>query len=98
MSQLKGEMIFSVRPDYNQNVNDSRRVVPDVEYKFGFDQDSGMQLSVEEIHFHFNKFLRSLGYVIDYDDDSNYTVNDQLNFDDDLVDDNVLNIGDYEWK
>ena len=49
MSQLKGEMIFSVRPDYNQNVNDSRRVVPDVEYKFGFDQDSGMQLSVEEI-------------------------------------------------
>ena len=65
MRQLKGEMIFQVRPDYNQNVNDSRRVVPDVEYKFSFNQDGGMELSTEEIQFHFNKFLRSLGYQID---------------------------------
>ena len=81
MSQLKGEMIFSVRPDYNQNVNDSRRVVPDVEYKFGFDQDSGMQLSVEEIHFHFNKFLRSLGYQIDISAFENFEDEDSTDLD-----------------
>ena len=86
MSQLKGEMIFSVRPDYNQNVNDSRRVIPDIEYKFGFDQDNGMELSVEEIHFHFNKFLRSLGYQIDVSDFENFEdedMNEELEFDDD---------------
>ena len=85
MSQLKGEMIFSVRPDYNQNVNDSRRVIPDIEYKFGFDQDAGMELSVEEIHFHFNKFLRSLGYQIDVSDFENFEdedMNEEL--DDDI--------------
>jgi len=68
MSNLKGEMIFSLRPDYNQDVSDSRHVIPDTEYKFSFNQDQGLQLSVEEIQFHFNKFLRSLGYVIDLSD------------------------------
>tara|TARA_B100000963_G_C22540486_1_gene631942 strand:- start:505 stop:798 length:294 start_codon:yes stop_codon:yes gene_type:complete len=87
MSQLKGEMIFSVRPDYNQNVSDSRHVVPDIEYKFGFDQDSGMQLSVEEIHFHFNKFLRSLGYQIDNSAFENFEDEEsQLDLDDDEFD------------
>ena len=64
MSQLKGEMIFQIRPDYNQDVDDVRHVIPDTEYKFSFNQDHGLQLSIEEIEFHFNKFLRSLGYVI----------------------------------
>tara|TARA_R100000388_G_scaffold92119_1_gene74750 strand:- start:10 stop:303 length:294 start_codon:yes stop_codon:yes gene_type:complete len=90
MSQLRGEMIFSVRPDYNQNVNDSRRVVPDVEYKFNFNQDGGMELSTEEIHFHFNKFLRSLGYQIDMsafenfedEDDIDENANEVFHFDD----------------
>ena len=64
MSQLKGEMIFQIRPDYNQDVDDVRHVIPDTEYKFSFNQDHGLQLSIEEIEFHFNKFLRSLGYMI----------------------------------
>jgi len=83
MSNLKGEMIFSVRPDYNQSVDDSRRVVPDVEYKFSFNQDAGMELSVEEIHFHFNKFLRSLGYQIDISAFENFEDEDKIDFDDD---------------
>ena len=87
MSQLKGEMIFQVRPDYNQNVNDSRRVVPDVEYKFSFNQDGGMELSTEEIHFHFNKFLRSLGYQIDMSAFENFEDEDEkIDLDDDELD------------
>ena len=64
MANLKGEMIFQIRPDYNQDVDDVRHVIPDTEYKFSFNQDHGLQLSIEEIEFHFNKFLRSLGYMI----------------------------------
>ena len=87
MSQLRGEMIFSVRPDYNQNVNDSRRVVPDVEYKFNFNQDGGMELSTEEIQFHFNKFLRSLGYQIDMSAFENFEDEDEkIDLDDDELD------------
>ena len=85
MSQLKGEMIFSVRPDYNQNVDDARRVGPDVEYKFSFNQDAGMELSVEEIHFHFNKFLRSLGYQIDISAFENFEDEDRIDLDDDEI-------------
>ena len=64
MANLKGEMIFQIRPDYNQDVDDVRHVIPDTEDKFSFNQDHGLQLSIEEIEFHFNKFLRSLGYMI----------------------------------
>ena len=64
MANLKGEMIFQIRPDYNQDVDDVRHVIPDTEYKFSFNHDHGLQLSIEEIEFHFNKFLRSLGYMI----------------------------------
>ena len=85
MSQLKGDMIFQVRPDYNQNVNDSRRVVPEVEYKFSFNQDAGMELSVDEIHFHFNKFLRSIGYQIDISAFENFEDEDRIDLDDDEI-------------
>ena len=85
MSQLKGDMIFQVRPDYNQNVDDSRRVVPEVEYKFSFNQDAGLELSVEEIHFHFNKFLRSLGYQIDMSAFENFEDEDRIDLDDDEI-------------
>ena len=85
MSQLKGEMVFQVRPDYNQNVDDSRRVVPEVEYKFSFNQDAGLELSVEEIHFHFNKFLRSLGYQIDMSAFENFEDEDRIDLDDDEI-------------
>ena len=86
MSQLKGEMIFQIRPDYNQNVNDARRVVPDIEYKFSFNQDNGMELSTDEIHFHFNKFLRSLGYQIDVSDFENFEDEEKIDLDDDEFD------------
>ena len=85
MSQLKGEMVFQVRPDYNQNVDDSRRVVPEVEYKFSFNQDAGLELSVEEIHFHFNKFLRSIGYQIDISAFENFEDEDRIDLDDDEI-------------
>ena len=47
MANLKGEMIFQIRPDYNQDVDEVRHVIPDTEYKFSFNQDHGLQLSIE---------------------------------------------------
>tara|TARA_Y100001937_G_scaffold122847_1_gene184707 strand:- start:200 stop:466 length:267 start_codon:yes stop_codon:yes gene_type:complete len=84
MANLKGEMIFQIRPDYNQDVDDVRHTIPDTEYKFTFNQDQGLQLSVEEIHFHFNKFLRSLGYQIPLTDSEGFLDEDDF---EEVVDD-----------
>ena len=78
MDNLKGEMIFQIRPDYNQDVDDVRHVIPDTEYKFSFNQDHGLQLSIEEIEFHFNKFLRSLGYVIPLTSEEEFSDEDMI--------------------
>ena len=78
MANLKGEMIFQIRPDYNQDVDDVRHVIPDTEYKFSFNQDHGLQLSIEEIEFHFNKFLRSLGYMIPVTIDEEFSDEDMI--------------------
>ena len=45
-----------------------------------------MELSVEEIHFHFNKFLRSLGYQIDISAFENFEDEDKIDLDDDEFD------------
>ena len=78
MANLKGEMIFQIRPDYNQDVDDVRHVIPDTEYKFSFNQDHGLQLSIEDIEFHFNKFLRSLGYVIPLTSEEEFSDEDMI--------------------
>ena len=78
MANLKGEMIFQIRPDYNQDVDYVRHVIPDTEYKFSFNQDHGLQLSIEEIEFHFNKFLRSLGYVIPLTSEEEFSDEDMI--------------------
>ena len=78
MANLKGEMIFQIRPDYNQDVDDVRHVIPDTEDKFSFNQDHGLQLSIEEIEFHFNKFLRSLGYVIPLTSEEEFSDEDMI--------------------
>ena len=78
MANLKGEMIFQIRRDYNEDVDDVRHVIPDNEYKFTFNQDHGLQLSIEEIEFHFNKFLRSLGYVIPLTSEEEFSDEDMI--------------------
>tara|TARA_Y100000389_G_scaffold179236_1_gene193075 strand:- start:913 stop:1116 length:204 start_codon:yes stop_codon:yes gene_type:complete len=58
----KGEINFAIRPDYNQESTDATSVVPEIDYKFSFDHSQGLQLSIQEIDYHFNKWLLSLGY------------------------------------
>jgi hypothetical protein len=93
---MSGTFRFSFDADYDQDKTNPQDTLPNISYEFQTANSTLDDVTTKDIQFHFNAFLRSLGYVIDYDDDSNYTINDQLNFDDDLVDDNVLNIGDYE--
>jgi len=65
---LKGTITFSIRPDYDQDVTTSTHVVPSSEYSFEFDQTEGLTLSTVDIQYHFNAWLRSIGYVIDHED------------------------------
>lgn len=62
MQKLKGEVIFSIRPDYNQDVENPKTVIPDVEYKFTFDHTNGLQLTADEINHHYKKWLVTLGF------------------------------------
>ena len=64
----KGTITFNIRPDYDQDVTNSNFVIPQVEYSFDFDHTEGMQLSTDEIQFHFDSWLRSIGYVIEHKD------------------------------
>jgi len=64
---MKGTFTFNFRPDYEQDVTKSRDVVPTSDYAFDIDMSEGMQITTHDIQFHFNAFLRSLGYVVDYD-------------------------------
>lgn len=65
---LKGTIKFSIYPDYDQDRSDVKLVVPTSEYEFGFDHTEGLQLTTDEIQYHFNSWLRSIGYAISYDD------------------------------
>lgn len=71
---LKGTITFSIRPDYDQDVTTSTHVVPSSEYSFEFDQTEGLTLSTVDIQYHFNAWLRSIGYVIDHDDQQGRSV------------------------
>lgn len=65
---LKGTITFSIRPDYDQDVTNPGYVVPQTEYSFEFDHTEGLTITTNEIQLHFNAWLRSLGYVIEHDD------------------------------
>ena len=69
---IKGTMTISCRPDYDQEMSDVRGIIPTSEYSFDFDHSEGMQITVREIQFHFNAFLRSLGYVIGNDNNGEW--------------------------
>jgi hypothetical protein len=62
MQNLKGEVIFTIRPDYNQDIENPKTVIPDVEYKFTFDHTNGFNLTPDEIDHHYEKWLVSLGF------------------------------------
>lgn len=68
----KGTITFNCRPDYDQDVTDVRATIPSSEYSFEFDHSEGMQITTREIQFHFNAFLRSLGYVIGNDNNGDW--------------------------
>tara|TARA_R100000231_G_scaffold122227_1_gene92375 strand:- start:637 stop:801 length:165 start_codon:yes stop_codon:yes gene_type:complete len=53
-------------------MSDVRGIIPTSEYSFDFDHSEGMQITVREIQFHFNAFLRSLGYVIGNDNNGDW--------------------------
>ena len=65
---LKGTITFNIRPDYDQDVSNPKYVVPQAEYSFDFDHTEGLILTTDEIQHHFNAWLRSIGYVIEHED------------------------------
>lgn len=95
---MSGTFRFTFDADYDQDKSVPKETLPNINYEFQTVSSTLDDITTKDIQYHFNAFLRALGYVIDYDD-SNYTINDDINFDDDwdLTDsDNVLNLGDYE--
>ena len=90
---MSGTFRFSFDADYEQDKTNPQDTLPNISYEFQTANSTLDDVTTKDIQFHFNAFLRALGYVIDYDDDSNYTINEQVDFDDGLVEDNVLNIG-----
>ena len=95
---MSGTFRFTFDADYDQDKSMPKETLPNINYEFPTANSTLDDITTKDIQYHFNAFLRALGYVIEYDDDSNYFKNDVV-FDDDgyLTDsDNVLNIGDYE--
>ena len=68
----KGTFTFNCRPDYDQDVSDARNIIPASEYSFDFDHSEGLQITTKELQFHFNAFLRSLGYVVGNTNDGDW--------------------------
>jgi len=65
---MAGTFNFSFNPDYDQNKDTVEDVLPSSNYSFEIDHADGLQITTQEIQFHFNAFLRSLGYVIDHEE------------------------------
>ena len=51
---LKGTIRFVLEPDYNQEEANPKNVIPSSDYSFTFDHSEGMQITVDEIQYHFN--------------------------------------------
>ena len=69
---LKGTIRFVLEPDYNQEESNPKNVIPNSDYSFTFDHTEGMQITVDEIRYHFDAWLRSLGYVVGYKNDGEW--------------------------
>ena len=96
---MSGTFRFTFDADYDQDKSMTKETLPNINYEFPTANSTLDDITTKDIQYHFNAFLRALGYVIDYDDDSNYNINDDVSLDDDwdlTNSDNVLNIGDYE--
>lgn len=65
---LKGTIRFVFEPDYNQENVNPKDVLPSSDYSFTFDHTDGMMITTDEIQYHFNAWLRSIGYAVTYDD------------------------------
>ena len=63
----KATIEFRYSPDYNNDNYDTDVVdrMANVGYEFEVPENG---VSVDDIQYHFNQCLRSLGYVIDYED------------------------------
>jgi len=63
----KATIEFRYSPDYNNDNYDAEVVdrMPTVNYEFEVPEYG---VSTDDIQFHFNQWLRSIGYVIEYDD------------------------------
>ena len=63
----KATIEFRYSPDYNNDNYDTDVVdrMANVGYEF---EVPAHGVSVDDIQYHFNQWLRSLGYVIDYED------------------------------
>ena len=69
---LKGTIRFVLEPDYNQEESDPKNTIPSSDYSFTFDHSEGMQITVDEIQYHFNSWLRSLGYIVGNKNDGDW--------------------------
>ncbi len=67
---MSGTFRFSYDADYNQNKSVVKETLPSINYDFQTEEGSGLDdVLVGDIQFHFNSFLRGLGYVIEVEDD-----------------------------
>lgn len=70
MSDKRGTFTFNFAPPYDQELDkdNARFTLATSDYRFEVDLSDGvMDTTTYEIQFHFNAFLRSLGYVVDND-------------------------------
>ena len=66
---MSGTFRFSYDADYNQNKSVVKETLPSINYDFQIEEGTGFDdVTISDIQFHFNSFLRGLGYVIDVDD------------------------------
>jgi len=74
MSEQRGTFTFNFAPPYDQELDkdNARYIIPTAEYRFDVDLSEGMQITTKEIQYHFNAFLRSLGYVVGNDNDGDW--------------------------
>jgi len=67
MSDKRGTFTFNFTPPYDQELDkeNARYTLATSEYRFEVDLSDGvMDTTTKEIQYHFNAFLRSLGYIV----------------------------------
>ena len=75
MSDKRGTFTFSFAPPYDQELDkeNARYTLATSDYRFDVDLSDGvMDTTTKESQFHFNAFLRSLGYVVGNTNDGDW--------------------------